>query len=73
MSDAPITNEFTQSYASTDDELLNDLKQERKTITQLQVASGVSRHYFGHFHQSKNVEVYGIEMQCLNICQAVAL
>lgn len=73
LSDVPITNEFTQSFASTDDALLNDLKQERKTITQLQMASGIKRHYFGHFHQSIQKDEYGIRMQCLNICQVVEL
>ena len=68
-----VKNAFTESYASTDENLLEDIAAERKLIQQLQIASGCTQHYFGHFHQSWEGLQFGVKVRCLNICQMTQL
>ncbi len=62
-------NDFIDSYASTDETLIEDIKAERKLVQQLQIASGCSKHYFGHFHQNWTGEQFGVDVRCLDICE----
>ena len=64
-----VKNDFIDSYASTDENLIEDIKAERKLVQKLQIASGCSKHYFGHFHQSWQGEQFGVEVRCLDICE----
>lgn len=73
LTDVPITNPFTESYASTDTDLLADIQLERDTITQIQVISCIKEHYFGHFHRNWESHEYGLSMRCLDICQFAEL
>ena len=68
-----IKSEFTKSFASTDETLLEDLEKERDLMQRIQIASGVERHYFGHFHQSWQGEEYDINCRCLDICEMTQL
>lgn len=68
-----IKSEFTKSFASTDETLLEDLEKERNLIQRIQIASGVERHYFGHFHQAWQGEEYDIDCRCLDICEMTQL
>lgn len=63
-------NDFVDSYASTDEHLLNDIQKERTLVQKIQIASGCKKHFYGHFHQSHQEEQYGVETQCLNICES---
>ena len=73
LKDVPVVNPFTESYASTDPNLLADLQKERDTITRIQMLSGIEEHYFGHFHRNRESLEYGISMHCLDICEVVQL
>lgn len=73
LTDVPITNPFTESFASTDTDLLADLQKERDTISQIQMISGIRDHYFGHFHRNWESHEYGISMRCLDLCEFVEL
>jgi len=66
-----IKSEFTKSFASTDETLLEDLEKERDLMQRIQIASGVERHYFGHFHQSWRGEKYDTDCRCLDICEII--
>ena len=68
-----IKSEFTKSFASTDETLLEDLKKERDLMQRIQIAAGIKRHYFGHFHQSWQGEEYDINCRCLDICEMIRL
>lgn len=73
ISGKTIKSVFTESFASTDESLLTDLAEEKKLLQKIQVASGVSSHYFGHFHQSWTGEEYDIDCRCLDICELTQL
>jgi hypothetical protein len=68
-----IKNDFVDSYASTDENLYEDIKRERAMIEKLEVLSGCREHYYGHFHQSWRGESYGIQKRCLNICEMIEI
>jgi len=73
ISGQTIKNEFTKSFASTDETLFEDLEKERKLMQRIQIGSGVENHYFGHFHQSWQGEEYEIDCRCLDICELIQL
>jgi hypothetical protein len=68
-----VKNDFVDSFASTDDKLIEDIKAERALIQKIQIASGCSRHYFGHFHQKWQGEQFGVAVRCLDICETINL
>lgn len=68
-----LNNPFIKSYASADECLIDDIKAERKLVKQIQAASGCSKHYFGHFHQTWKGEQLGIDVRCLDICELLQL
>ena len=68
-----VKNDFVNSYASTDENLISDIKEERKLVQKLQISSGCSRHYFGHFHQRWSGEQFGVDVRCLDICEVIPL
>jgi len=73
ISGKAIKSEFTKSFASTDDTLFEDLEKERELMQRIQIASGVERHYFGHYHQSWQGMEYEIDCRCLDICELIQL
>ena len=73
ISGQTIKSEFTKSFASTDETSLEDLEKERALMQRIQIASGVERHYFGHFHQSWQGDEYDIDCRCLDICEMIRL
>lgn len=68
-----LKNDFINSYASTDEALIEDIKKERKQVQLLQIASGCSKHFFGHFHQSWIGEQFEVNVRCLYICEMISL
>ncbi len=68
-----VKNDFIDSYASTDENLIEDIKEERKLVQKLQIVSGCKKHYFGHFHQSWTGEQFGVDVRCLDICEMTQL
>jgi len=68
-----IKSDFAKSFASTDETLIEDLEKERHLMQRIQIASGVKRHYFGHFHESWRGEDYDINCRCLDICEMIRL
>ena len=68
-----VKNDFIDSYASTDENLIEDIKEERKLVQKLQIASGCKKHYFGHFHQSWTGEQFGVDVRSLDICEMTQL
>lgn len=73
LSDHPVSSPFVQSYVSMDENLTSDLEAERSLIQQVQVASGVKKHYYGHFHTSKTEDQNGIEACCLDIAELIEI
>ena len=68
-----VDNNFIHTYASNDKNLITDLKLERELIKTLQISSGCTRHYFGHFHQKWSGQQFGVEVRCLDICELTNL
>ena len=66
-------NQFVESFASTDDTLIDDIKAERLLIQKIMIASNCQKHYFGHFHQSWQGEQFGVQTRCLDICELAQL
>ncbi len=64
-----VKNHFIDTYASTDENLINDIQEERRVIEKLQITSGCTKHYFGHFHQSWSADKFGVKYKCLGTCE----
>lgn len=51
-------NDFVLGFAEDDDNLLNDLKEERKAVTKMfkilkENGNNIRKHFYGHFHRSE--------------------
>ncbi len=73
LRDHPISAPFVQSYACSDDDLNNDLEAESVLIKQIRIASGVTDHYFGHFHTSRGEDQEGVKVRCLDIAELIEI
>jgi len=64
---------FLQQYLNTDPKLQSDLDAERRLMKQILIASKAKTFHFGHFHISATFDDYGVDCQCLGICEMVEL
>ena len=70
-------NQLVYNYATQDDLLLNDLRDERanmtKLVTQVMKNNKIKGYYYGHFHNTYRFFHNNCEFVCLNVNQFIGL